>query len=177
MAELTIDMTYGSALFQVAQDLKKENRILEDAEDVLSVLEKEKELSAFIDNPTIPAEEKKEAIKRIFEQNICKELLNLLYLLVDKRRTRHYSKIIRYYKGLVNKKEGFAYGTVFSVTPLTKKQIKDFESKTEVLMDSRVKLENITDASLIGGIKILINGKIIDASLRKRLNDLENILK
>ena len=27
MAELTIDMTYGSALFQVAQDLKKENRI------------------------------------------------------------------------------------------------------------------------------------------------------
>jgi F0F1-type ATP synthase delta subunit len=44
-------------------------------------------------------------------------------------------------------------------------------------MDSRVKLENITDASLIGGIKILINGKIIDASLRKRLNDLENILK
>ncbi|NLF47149.1 MAG: hypothetical protein GX578_02385, partial [Clostridiales bacterium] len=51
MAELTIDMTYGSALFQVALDLKKEDKILEDAEGVLSVLEKEKLLNAFIDNP------------------------------------------------------------------------------------------------------------------------------
>ena len=177
MAELTIDMTYGSALFQVALDLKKEDKILEDAEGVLSVLEKEKLLNAFIDNPTVAAKKKKEALKKIFEGKICKEVLNLLYVLVDKRRIRHYPKIVRYYKSLVNKKEGFAYGTIFSVDPLTKKQIKDFESKTEILMDSRVKLENITDTSLIGGVKILINGKIIDASLRKRLNDLENILR
>ena len=49
---------------------------------------------------------------------------------------------------------------------------KKFEEQTGNLIKENVKLENEIDASIIGGIKILIDGKVIDATLRKRLDDL-----
>ena len=44
-------------------------------------------------------------------------------------------------------------------------------------MGGNVVLENRTDKSLIGGVKILVNGKIIDASIRNRLNKIASEIR
>ena len=76
------------------------------------------------------------------------------------------------YRLLYEKEEGYSYGTIYSAVKLQDEQLKKFEEQTSNLLRENVKLENEIDASLIGGIKILIDGKVIDASLRKRLEDL-----
>ena len=123
-------------------------------------------------NPTIPAQAKKEILGNIFEGKIQEELLNLLYILVDRGRARHYEKIMKAYRLRCEKEEGYSYGTIYSAVKLQDAQLKKFEEQTSNLLRENVKLENEIDASLIGGIKILIDGKVIDASLRKRLEDL-----
>ena len=55
---------------------------------------------------------------------ICEEFLNFLYVLIDKGRTMHLAKIIKVYKSLMEKEEGYSYGTVYSVVPLDKKRIE-----------------------------------------------------
>ena len=172
MAELTVDLTYGSALFQAAEETGKKDLFLDEACQVLGIFEQEPDFYAFINYPAISAKEKKDVLKRVFEGRICQELLNLLYVLVDKGRTRHFPKIINAYKDMINHEEGYSYGTVYSVEALKPEQIVKFEEQTSELMKKKVKLENQLDPKLIGGVKILVDGRIIDASIRKRFQDL-----
>lgn len=177
MAELTIDITYGTALFDAAREVGKTEIIMEEATEVLGVFRQERDLYDFINFPAISAEEKKAVIKKVFEGKICDELLNFIYVLIDKRRTTHFEKIIKVYKKLIDREEGVSYGTVYSVEPLGEDRLKEIEEETSKLLDLNVKLENETDPKLMGGIKILVDGKIIDASVKKKFNDLRNQFK
>ena len=177
MAELTIDLTYGTALFDAAREIGKQEQILEEATEVLGILQQEPDLHAFINYPAISAQEKKAAISNIFKGKICDELLNFIYVLIDKRRTMHFEKMIKVYKKLMDREEGVSYGTVFSVEPLGNERIAELEADASKLFASNVRLENEIDPKLIGGIKILVDGKMIDVSIRKKFNDLKNSIR
>ncbi len=177
MAELTVAMTYGDALYQAAKELGTRDIIAEEAHAVLEIMKAEPTFCDVINSPCIPAEDKKKLLKAVFEGKICNELLNLWMILVDKRRTMHFPKIVQVYDDLCNSEDGFAYGKIFSINPLTEEQLARFESETSKLLKENVRLENETDKSLIGGVKILIDGKIIDATIRKRLSDLTDTIR
>ena len=92
--------------------------------------------------------------------------------MIDKGRTYYFPKIVKAFKEFVNRKEGVAVGTIYSVQPLKPEQLAKFEEETSALLKENTKLENKLDPKLIGGVKILIDGRIIDASIRKRFEDL-----
>lgn len=177
MAELTVDMIYGKALFEAASEREKTDIILQEAMEVLDILKKEPEFFEFIKTPVVSADEKKKAIKNIFSGKISEELINLLFILIDKRRVKEYENIILRFKKLIDDSQGFSAGTIFSVHPLSKEQLLSFEEQTGKLIQKKVKLENKTDSSLIGGVRVFIEGKVIDATIRKRLDDLGESLK
>jgi ATP synthase F1 delta subunit len=172
MAELTVDLTYGSALYQAAVETNKKDLILDEAFQVQGVFENNPDFFEFLNFPGISAIEKKDVLKNVFEGKICQELLNLLYVLTDKGRTARYSKIIKAYKDMVDREEGITYGTVYSVEPLKEAQISKLEEQLSALLQEKTKLKNELDPKLIGGFKILVDGRILDASIRKRLQDL-----
>lgn len=172
MAELAVDLTYGTALVEAARDVGKENQILEEAQAVVQLIKDEPDLHQFINYPGVSADEKKEVLKNIFEGRICEELLNFLYILVDKRRTMNFERIIKVYKSLVEREEGVSYGTVYSVVKLSDERMAELEEQTSKLLQMNVKLENELDPSLLAGFKILVEGKIIDASYRKKFDEL-----
>ena len=172
MAELAVDLTYGTALMEAARELGKEDQILEEAQAVVQLIEDEPDLHQFINYPGVSADEKKEVLKNIFEGRICNELLNFLYILVDKRRTMNFGRIIKVYKSLVEREEGVSYGTVYSVVKLSDERMAELEEQTSKLLQMNVKLENELDPSLLAGFKILVEGKIIDASYRKKFDEL-----
>lgn len=174
MAELGVGNVYGIALYQAACDLGKKEEILNEAEELLEIFKEEKELFAFFETPIISGTEKKKVVEDIFEGKISEELLNFLYIMIDKGRTGHFARAVRVYKELYDEDTNFSLGKIISVSPLSDEKLKKFEEETGKLLQKNVKLENETDANLIGGVKILIDGKVIDASLRKRLEELNN---
>ena len=172
MAELAVDLTYGTALMEAARELGKEDQILEEAQAVVQLIEDEPDLHQFINYPGVSADEKKEVLKNIFEGRICNELLNFLYILVDKRSTMNFGRIVKVYKSLIEREEGVSYGTVYSVVKLSDERMAELEEQTSKLLQMNVKLENELDPSLLAGFKILVEGKIIDASYRKKFDEL-----
>ncbi|MBQ9015500.1 MAG: ATP synthase F1 subunit delta [Firmicutes bacterium] len=172
MAELTVDMTYGTALYEAAAELGKAEQIAGEAEEVLAVLEQEPDLRAFVDFPTISAEEKKSVLRNVFGGQIAEELMNFMFVLIDKRRMGQFERIIRVYKDLLNHEEGVAYGVVYSAVPLDEKRLAEIEEQTSRLLRENIKLDNETDPSLIAGIKVMVEGKIIDASVRRKFDEL-----
>lgn len=174
MAELTVDRTYGAALFEAAADLGIKDEILEESTALLELLENETDLRDFIRYPAIPGSEKKEVLKTIFEGKINEVLINFMNVLVDKGRTMHLEGILKMYQKLFNEEAGFTNGTVYSVIPLGEERIKGLEEEVGKLLRTNVKLSNELDPKLIGGVKILAEGKLIDLSIRKKFDDLEN---
>lgn len=177
MAELTIDLTYGNALFEAARETGQKQRITEEAAEVLDVLHQEPDLHAFLNYPAISADEKKAVVKNVFGDKICEELINFIYVLIDKRRTMHLEKIIKVYNKLTDKEEGLSYGTVYSVIPLGEERMEKIEEETSKLLGLNVKLVNEIDPKLIGGIRIFADGKVIDASVKKKFADLSSQIK
>ena len=127
MAELTVDITYGTALLEAARETGKEEQIKEEGFQVVDILEKEDELQKFIAYPAISAAEKKKVIGEIFEGRVCNELLNFMYILVDKRRSASFGRIMKVYKNLIEKEEGVSYGTVYSVVKLSEDRLTQLE--------------------------------------------------
>ena len=176
MAELTVDLTYGNALFAAAKERDKVKLVSEESAALLAIFEREPELQAFLNTPAVSAREKKAVMTAIFEGKICEELLNFLRVLIDKGRTRHFARIIRAYRDLTNKEEGISYGEIVSVKPLAEARRRRFEEEVGKLLRLKVRLENKLDAGLVGGVKVYVDGKIIDASVKGRLGELRGSL-
>lgn len=172
MAELTVDLTYGTALIEAARERGKEQKILEDGFGVVECIEKEPDLESFIKYPGISAEEKKTVLKAIFGDKVCTEFMNFLYVLVDKRRAGRLKQIMKTYRHLLEEEEGVLYGTVFSVEKLSEERLAEVEKQTSDLMQAKVKLTNEIDEKLMAGIKVIVEGKIIDATYRRRFNEM-----
>lgn len=177
MAELTVDLTYGTALYQAAAETDKQREILEEGCFLADLLKSEPELNMLLKSPAIAAEQKKALLCDIFEGKLVPELVNFLCILIDKGRFTHFARIMRVYGRLYDSREGILKGTIYSVEPLDEDRLAEFEKQTGKLMGGNVILENQTDKSLIGGVKILVNGKIIDASIRNRLNKIASEIR
>jgi len=172
MAELTIDLTYATALYEAAKETGKVDTITEEASQVLDIFKQEPDLDAFVKYPGISAGEKKSVLENIFDGRIYDELLNFLCILIDKGRIIHFERIVKTYSKMVEREEGFSYGTVYSVVPLSEDRIAELEAESSKLFRINVKLSNEIDPDLIGGIKLMVEGKLLDASVRKKFDDL-----
>lgn len=177
MAELTVEITYGKALFEAARDVNKIDQILEELAAISGIFKQEPDFHEFFITPVISGPEKKKVIEKVFAGRISDETHNFLLVLIDKRRTAYYSRIAREYRKLVDQNLGLSAGTIVSVEPLTDSQISSFEEKTGKLLNKNVKLVNKIEPSILGGVKVFIEGKVIDASIRKQLQDLEGRIK
>jgi len=177
MAELTVETTYGKALLEAAQDTGKVDVILEEIKEIREIFRQEPGFWAFFNTPVCSGPEKKAVVEKVFSGWISDEVLNFLSILIDKRRTSGFERIVREYERLVNESKGLASGTITSAEPLTDEQLASFEEKTGALLHKNVKLENKVEPSILGGVRIFIEGKVIDASVKTQLRDLEIRIK
>ena len=175
--ELIIAMTYGKALFDAAKELDMIDEIKEEIDTIDHILKQEPQFSELLCTPAVPAVKKKTMIREVFEGRISRQTLSFLYILVDKGRFFHYHRIVKEYLRLMDEYRGEAYGKVYSAVPLSAEQIAKLEAETGKLLHEKIRLKNKVDQSLLGGVKIMVDGKIIDATLRAKLEDLRYKLK
>jgi ATP synthase F1 delta subunit len=177
MAELTVENTYGKALFEAATERNKVDIILTELKELSAIFEKNPNFFELFRTPIISAAENREVAEQAFGGRVSPETLNFLLVLIDKKRMSSFYRIVRAYQKLIDEELGISQGTVFSVEPLTDIQLRSFEEKTSKLLQKNVKLVNKIDTFLLGGVKIFIEGKVIDASIRKQLQNLEGSIK
>lgn len=172
MGELSVDMTYATALFEAAGDAGIQEQILDETQSLQELFQKEPDFYRFFCMPGIPADEKKEVLTNVLGDKISRELINFLFILVDKGRVRHFERMVRAYSKLMDKANGLSAGEVYSAAPLSDDRIRKLEEQTGKLIGGKVHLDNRIDKSLIGGVKVQVAGKIFDATLKSRIEDM-----
>ncbi|MGL4483809.1 MAG: ATP synthase F1 subunit delta [Anaerovoracaceae bacterium] len=173
MAELSVDKVYADALFQVAREQGVEKILSEETQELVDIFFENNDLLKLLEDPSISKEEKKRLVEKLFGEKISAYLLNLLYILIDKKRINRFNYIVKAYKQCIAEEHGYSAGRVITAIPLGKTQIEAIEAETTKLLKRTIKLENELDPTLIGGLKIFVDGKVIDASLRKQIDNLK----
>lgn len=175
MAEL-VAKTYAQALFEVATENQQIDQYGEELFFVLDTFRTYDEFYKIYKTPQIGKEEKKSIIQNVFSGRISTEIMNFLKVLVDKRRTSAFEKIAKEYKKLENGFKNILEGVVVTAVPLNESDRVSIESKISKMTGKTVKLKNEIDASIIGGILVNVGDKVIDATIKNRLDELEKDL-
>jgi len=177
MAKL-IEATYGDALFELAVQESKVDALYEEAQAVIEAFKNNEELGKLLNHPKVEKEEKEEVIKNIFSKFVSDDMTGLLVIMVSKDRQNNVVATLEYFlnKVLEYKKIGIAY--VSTAKPLTETQKKAVVSKllaTTNYVDFQMNYS--IDESLIGGMVIRIGDRVVDSSIKHKIDELAKDLR
>lgn len=176
MAKL-VSKVYGDALFEAALEKQELDALFEEVSVLIPIFRENQNLVQLLGNPRISRDEKQGIIKELFEGRISESLMGFFTIIVEKDRQKDILAILEYFAGRVReyKKIGAAYVT--SATVLNAEQKAALEKKLlETTPYVRFEMNYAVDESLIGGMVVRIGDRIVDSSIRTRLDKLKKEL-
>ena len=171
-----IGVEYGEALFKLAKEEGLEERIFLDLQHVVSVFYDEPEYVELLASRNISAREKEEALDQAFGGVLHDYVLTAVKLMAAKGQIRHFTSCVNEYNGLYQQDSRVITAKVTSVVPLSDEERERLEAKLEEKTGRAVKCIYSTDESLIGGVVVEYDGNIIDGSLKRRLQDIKDVM-
>ena len=103
--------------------------------------------------------------------------MQVLRVVLEKRRENELEAIYNEYVRLRRSHEGIVYATVTSATVLDREQQDAVVAKIETVLGKKVEPEYLTDASLIGGVKVAYENFVLDGTARGALNKMREKLR
>ncbi len=167
---------YALALLSIAKDENKVQEYINQIEEIINIFKENEELLILLSSYGISNIEKKDCLKKCFENNIYDYILNLFYVLIDNKRIEYLLDVCQEFVKIALESLAIKKGVVYSTITLNEKQIQKLENKVSKIINMKVILTNVIDKSLIGGFKIQIDDYVIEDSLKKRLETLKENL-
>ena len=160
---------YATALFELASSNNMLDEIINQFDTLMIAINENEDFMKVLTYPRISSKQKKECIK-----NVCKSMneifVNFLYVLIDNNK-----EIYEEFTNLVNEKNNILIVNVISASKLSSSQLNDLEIKlAEYFGKKHISINPLIDEKLIGGIKVIANGKSIDLSLNSKLQSLKD---
>lgn len=172
-----VERRYAEALADISGKAGETDKFLEELRFITEVMDFQPDFRAFLLNPEMKANSKKELIENCFKSRIKDELVNFLKLLIDKGRIGHLSGILKEFTIITDKRRNILDITIISAIPLEKNQVDMIgEKMRQDYNASGIKTIVQIDSNLIGGVKVKIGDKIIDGTLKGRLEMLRETL-
>ena len=176
MSKSVVAKRYAQALFELAQKNGQTGSVHEDLLELKKVFEDNKELEQMLSNPRLTIAKKKDLLTILFKE--ANPLIqNILFVLLDKKRINETVNVIDEFNVLANDAAGVAEAKVFSTRLLTADETTAISSAfAEKVGKLSLRIENVIDPSLIGGIRLQIGNRIYDSSLSGKLERLKKDL-
>lgn len=167
---------YASALFQVAKDHNVTLEIEKDLREVRKVFKMTPELYQLIVSPKVSADKRTNLINEVF-QGANHYLINTLQMLGERRRMNIISDMAQSYIKLSNEEQGIEDAVVYSTRPLTEEETVSLSTAfAKSIGKNSLRIENVIDPSLIGGLRLQIGNRIYDSSVSTKLARLQRQL-
>ena len=165
---------YAEAAFDIALrdgTVETWRRELDTAAETVAV----DELMRVLANPAIPFERRAAVVDRVFE-SLSQPVRNLVKLLLRRGRIEQLPRVAAEFRRLDDKHNGIVHATATSAAPLKPDEVKAITARLEELTGARVELATDVDPDLLGGVVVRVGDRLIDGSVRGRLERLRNQL-
>jgi F-type H+-transporting ATPase subunit delta len=133
------------------------------------------ELEGVLANPAIPLDQRLSAAEKVFA-SLSNPVRNLVLLLVRRNRIEQLPRVAAEFRRLDDRRNGLTHATATSAAPLGADQTRAITARLEELTGGQIALETAVDPSILGGVVVRVGDRLIDGSVRGRLERLRNQL-
>ncbi|MTT31000.1 F0F1 ATP synthase subunit delta [Terrilactibacillus sp. BCM23-1] len=164
-----VSKRYASALFEVAKERGEVDTFEKDLILVNTTIVENDELNKVLNHPQIDRDDKKALVASIFNDAISQEIVNLLYVLIDRDRENIVLDILASYQVLADKERDILDVTVTTAKPLDEKGQSALSKKLSKAVNKKLRMHTKVDDSLIGGLLLRVGDKLYDGTISGKL--------
>lgn len=169
---------YAKALFGLVRESDEVRKLEKDVESLSVALEISQELRGLISSPLYTRRNQECAIVAICDKmKLLSNFTNTLALMASKRRLFVLPAFLDHLNFLIANHKGEITADVVSAKALSKVQSDKIAEAIKKRVGKEIKINASVDESIIGGIVIKVGSKMIDTSIRSKLNSLQTAMK
>ncbi len=170
---------YATALFELARDEKTVDAVKDDLDRFAAMLAESEDLRRLVRSPVFGAEEQSKALAAVLERAVIKGLTaNFLLLVAANRRLFAVGNMIRGFRTLVAKHKGEVTAEVTVAEKLSDAHLEALKSALKSVTGGKaVDLNVKVDPAIIGGLTVKLGSRMVDSSIRTKLNSIKNAMK
>jgi len=129
-----------------------------------------------VDSPAIAFDARREILSRLLGDDIPGPVLNLVLLLAHRGRLTSLAAVEAQFGRLVNRERGIVPAEITSAVPLGSSELGAIATRVREITGSQVETHATVDPAIIGGVMVRVGDRLIDASVRGRLERLRDRL-
>ncbi len=172
----TTSNEYAQALFELTAAEGQTEDTLTGIELVRSTLRESPEYLAMLASPAIPREDRLRSADSAFRGKVPDFLLGVLRMMISRGHIRAFEEMAREYEDMTREYRGETVARVTSAVALTPEETEALQAGLEKKFARKVTLQCTTDPGLIGGMRVEIEGRIIDGSIRNKLEKIKEVM-
>jgi len=169
---------YATALFELARDQKSVDAVKADLDKFDAMLADSPDLLRLVRSPVFAADAQLKALDAVLAKaGIGGIAANFLKVLTTNRRLFAVADVIRAFRALVARFKGEATAEVTVAEPLSDKNLDALKAALKSVSGKDVDLNVKIDPSIIGGLVVKLGSRMVDTSLRTKLNSIKTAMK
>jgi F-type H+-transporting ATPase subunit delta len=176
MPSRSIPRKYAKALFSLAGKTEKPKAILADMESLVGLLRQTPTLPSFLESPNVGQDEKVKFLEGSLREKVHETTWLFLTLLLRRKRVALLPDILSEYVAIDEEERGIQRARVVSAVSLEKEQRTLLTSTLKRITGKEILVDTKVDPSIMGGVIVYLNGRVLDGSVRSRLEELRNWL-
>jgi F-type H+-transporting ATPase subunit delta len=169
---------YATALFELALESNAVDSIETDLQRFDELLAESADLTRLVRSPVFTAEVQARALAAVLERAGVEGLAaRFLMVVAANRRLFAVRDIVRAYAALVTRHRGEVAAEVTVAEPLSAGRLAEIKDTLDAVTGKDVKVAVEIDPSIIGGLVVKLGSRMVDSSLRAKLNSLKHVMK
>jgi F-type H+-transporting ATPase subunit delta len=168
---------YSTALYQAAEQDKKLGIIAEDSVNLIGLMKSSRDLRLFFASPIIKNVKKIKIAESLFKDKVSQLCFEFIKLLIIQNREGLIVEILDGFLDLKNNSEGKVKASVKTAVQFDDKEMKKIKEKIDGFTGKNSIADFAEDKSLIGGFTIQVKDVVLDASIKRQLDNLRNRFK
>ncbi|MFZ4895867.1 F0F1 ATP synthase subunit delta [Plantibacter sp. Mn2098] len=137
-----------------------------------NVVSSNNELELALTSKLGSTEAKADLVAKLLSGKASAQTVSIVGQLVQQPRGRRIGELLRYAAAIVADQQGLAVATVTTATPIAPAQLERLERHLAASTGRQVKINQVIDPAVVGGIRVQVGDNVIDGSLAARINDL-----
>ena len=164
---------YGKAFFQLAQEENREEPVSQEIQQFVNAYTSSA-LQTVLNNPAFHLDQRKKILLAVAKTIQLSSLsVHFLLILLERDRLSYLPSIVAYYRRLLNEKRGRVEAKVVAARALDETALARLREALRGISGKEVILHQETNAELIGGLLVELEGKIYDGSVRTQLENMK----
>ncbi|MHC4579099.1 MAG: ATP synthase F1 subunit delta [Planctomycetota bacterium] len=167
---------YAEALSDLGEDQDNLPRIVDDLHAVRRLFDEDRTFREFFGSPRLDPTAKKRILQTALGERIDRPVMGLLHILVEKRREMLLDNIADEFQRHRDLREGRLHAYVTTARPVDDDQQAEIVSRLERATGKSILIHQRIDPRTLGGIRIQFGDRVIDGTVRRRLQQLRRVL-